>query len=155
MLRSRVAPPGVAITPGLAMTLVLVSALAASPARAEKPAPPKPQPAKPAPAPLPDVRPYDGDLMRLAEILGALGYLRGLCGDKDAYAWRQRMQALLDAEGSTQTRKDRLAGAYNSGIKGYELSYHACTANARLVIDRFLAEASRIAKAVENRFGAT
>jgi uncharacterized protein (TIGR02301 family) len=139
-----------------ARVVALASVIAAPPAWAEKPAPPKPPPAKPAaPTPAPDARPYDGDLLRLAEILGALTYLRGLCGDKDADAWHQRMQALLDAEGTTPVRKDRLAGAYNSGIQGYELSYHACTANAHLVIDRFLAEASRIAKAVENRFGAT
>jgi uncharacterized protein (TIGR02301 family) len=93
--------------------------------------------------------------MRLAEILGALSYLRGLCGEKDAGTWRSRMQALLDAEGTTQTRKDHLAGAFNSGLQGYALSYRTCTPNAHVVIERFLSEASRIAKALENRFGAT
>jgi uncharacterized protein (TIGR02301 family) len=102
-----------------------------------------------------DVKPYDPQLLRLAEILGALTYLRGLCGDKDADAWHKRMQALLDAEGTTAVRKDRLAGAYNRGVEGYELSYRSCTANAHTIIERFLAEGSQIAKEVENRFGAT
>ena len=93
--------------------------------------------------------------MRLAEILGALTYLRGLCGDKDTDQWRSRMQALLDAEGTPPVRKDRLAGAYNQGLQGYELSYRTCTANAHVVIERFLTEGSRLAQDVENRFRAS
>ena len=102
-----------------------------------------------------ETKPYDPSLMRLAEVLGALSYLRGLCGDQDAGTWRTRMQALLDAEGTTQTRKDHLAGAFNSGLQGYALSYRTCTPNAQMIIDRFLGEAARIAKTLENRFGAT
>lgn len=116
-------------------------------------------PTQAAPAPPPtlqsDVKPYDPQLLRLAEILGALTYLRGLCGDKDADAWHKRMQTLLDAEGTTSIRKDRLAGAFNRGIEGYALSYRTCTANAHTIIERFLAEGSQIAREVENRFGAT
>ncbi len=93
--------------------------------------------------------------MRLAEILGVLTYLRDLCGSGDADQWRARMQTLLDAEGMPATRKDRLAGAYNHGIQGYSLSYRTCTANAHVIIERFLAEGSRIAKAVENRYRAS
>jgi uncharacterized protein (TIGR02301 family) len=91
--------------------------------------------------------------MRLAEVLGALSYLRGLCGEKDAATWHARMQALLEAEGTTPTRKDHLAGAFNSGLQGYALSYRTCTPNARVIIDRFLSEASRITKTLENQFG--
>src|SRR5688572_33237160 len=32
--------------------------------------------------------PFDGDLARLSEILGALHYLRGLCGAKEGQKWR-------------------------------------------------------------------
>ncbi len=115
-----------------------------------------PPPSPPAtPQPPPETKPYDPQLMRLAEILGALTYLRDLCGQKDGEEWRTRMQGLLDAEGSPQVRKDRLAGAYNRGIEGYELSYRTCTPNARVVIERFLFEGERIAKAVENRYRAS
>lgn len=109
----------------------------------------------PAAAPQIDTKPYDPQLLRLAEILGALTYLRGLCGDKDADAWHKRMQTLLDAEGTTAIRKDRLAGAFNRGLEGYALSYRTCTINAHTIIERFLAEGAQIAKEVENRFGAT
>lgn len=107
------------------------------------------------PAPPPETKPYDPQLMRLAEILGALTYLRGLCGDTDAGEWRGKMQALLEAEGVPPVRKDRLAGAYNRGIQGYSVSYRTCTPNAHLVIDRFLTEGERIAKEVENRYHAS
>ena len=112
-------------------------------------------PSPPPGAPPPDVKPYDPQLLRLAEVLGALSYLRGLCGDGDGDVWHKRMQALLDAEGTTPIRKDRLAGSYNRGIDGYSLSYRSCTPNARAVVERFLAEASQIARQVENRFGAS
>ena len=153
------------------MSIVLALGLAGMPAvlaAAAKPAPEKTSPDKGAPdksapdksapdkaGPTQDIRPYDPQLMRLAEMLGALTYLRGLCGDKDAASWQTRMQALLDAEGTTALRRDRLAGAYNRGVSGYRLSYRSCTLNAQVIIDRFLSEASAIAKEVENRFGAT
>ena len=40
----------------------------------------------------------DADLNRLAEILGALQYLRPLCGTNEGNRWRDQMTALLDAE---------------------------------------------------------
>lgn len=132
--------------------LALSVATVAQPPAAADHAPPQTPPAAP---PQADVKPYDPQLLRLAEILGALTYLRGLCGEKDADAWHRRMQTLLDAEGTTAIRKDRLAGAFNHGIEGYSLSYRTCTVNAHTIIERFLAEGSQIAKEVENRFGAT
>ena len=108
-----------------------------------------------APAPPPETKPYDPQLMRLAELLGALTHLRPLCGEPDAEIWRERMQALLDAEGMPALRKDRLAGAYNRGLEGYGRSYRTCTPNARLVIRRFLSEGERLAKDVGNRYRAS
>jgi len=32
--------------------------------------------------------PFDGDLQRLAEILGTLHYLRGICGTNEGAKWR-------------------------------------------------------------------
>ena len=46
-------------------------------------------------------KPYDERLMRLSEILGAVHYLRELCGANDGQVWRDRMKELMDAEGST------------------------------------------------------
>ncbi len=142
---------------GLAFTLAL--ALATSPALAasrqhehEREAKQPPAPPVATPAPPPDTRPYDQQLFRLAEILGALTYLRGVCGAGDADSWRARMQTLLEAEGKPDARRDRLAGAFNHGMQGYALSYRSCTPNARFVIQRFLAEGADLARGLENRY---
>lgn len=148
------------LTPPLAILVPVLLALSAASAGAEpkhaREKPPVPVPAAPpAPPPAPETRAYDPQLMRLAEILGALTYLRGLCGPNDAEEWRGRMQALLDAEGNPPVRRDRLAGAYNRGIEGYSLTYRTCTPNAHIVIQRFLVEGERIAKEIENRYHAS
>ena len=50
--------------------------------------------------------PYDADLRRLAEILGALHYLRPLCGAPgEEQKWRAEMQALIDAETPSGSRR--------------------------------------------------
>src|SRR5690348_10968666 len=52
--------------------------------------------------------PFDGDLQRLAEILGTLHYLRGICGSNDGAKWRSQMQALVDAETPPGERRARM-----------------------------------------------
>jgi uncharacterized protein (TIGR02301 family) len=111
----------------------------------------EPPPAAPEEAP----PPYEPQLLRLSEILGALTYLRDICGDADASSWRSRMQALLDAETKSNIRKEHLAGAFNRGFHGYELSYRACTPNAQLIIKRFLTEGEKITHDVTNRYSAS
>jgi len=41
----------------------------------------------------PGVAPFDGSLQRLAEILGALHYLRNICGANEGQKWRSRATA--------------------------------------------------------------
>ena len=72
-------------------------------------------------------RPTTATCMRLSEIIGALAFLRGLCAAPDAAEWPARMKALMEAEGVTPGRRDRLAGAYNRGYRGYALTYRVCT----------------------------
>ena len=118
--------------------------------------------AKPAPdakaAPAPEAEPpppYDPEILRLAEILGALTYLDALCASNPPGDWRAKMQALLDAEAKTAARKERLAGSYNRGFRDYERTYRLCTPNAQAIIGRFLAEGGKIAHEVVNRYGAS
>jgi len=108
------------------------------------------QPAMEGPPP-----PYEPQLLRLSEILGALSYLRDICGARDGDAWRAKMAALLDAEAKTQTRRERLAGAFNRGFRGYEVIYRSCTPNAETVIGRYLTEGGRIARDINYRYGAS
>jgi uncharacterized protein (TIGR02301 family) len=128
-------------------------ALAASPLAAQTPpAKPAAPVEQPAPSPSESPPPYEPQLLRLAEVVGALAYLRDLCGAGDGATFRGKFADLLEAEGNTEARKEALAGAFNRGFRDYELTYRACTPAAREIVARFLDEAARIAKDVANRY---
>lgn len=99
--------------------------------------------------------PYDTEILRLAEILGALTYLEELCSAHPPGDWRGKMQALLEADAKTPARKARLAGSYNRGFHDYERTYQSCTPNAQAIISRFLNEGVKLAHGVVNRYGGT
>lgn len=92
----------------------------------------------------PDAKPYDEKLNRLAEILGAVHYLRELCGASDGQYWRERMRELLEAEGNSALRKARLARSFNQGYRSYARTYVTCTPSARNAVAKFLAEGAQI-----------
>jgi uncharacterized protein (TIGR02301 family) len=95
--------------------------------------------------PTTDTKPYDDKLMRLSEILGAVHYLRELCGANDGQTWRDRMRELMDTEGSTALRRARLTRSFNNGYRAYSRTYNACSQSAQTAITRFLAEGAEIA----------
>jgi uncharacterized protein (TIGR02301 family) len=97
--------------------------------------------------------PYETEIMRLAEILGALHYLRDLCGAREGQMWRTEMQALLDAEAPSGERRDRLTASFNRGYRGFQQTYRTCTPAADLVIRRYLEEGSKIARDITARYG--
>lgn len=117
-----------------------------APKKEEKAAEPA-APVEPPPAP------YEKDLLRLAEIMGSLALLRPLCAAPDGSEWQSRMQVLLDAEGTTPGRRERLAGAYNKGYQAYALTYRACTASAELASSRYLKEGETLARNITGRYG--
>jgi uncharacterized protein (TIGR02301 family) len=92
-----------------------------------------------------DTRLYDDKLMRLSEILGAVHYLRELCGAEEGQLWRDRMRELIEAEGSSALRRARLTRSFNKGYQGYSRTYRTCTASAQTAVNRFLVEAGQIA----------
>ena len=138
---------------GLLLALAPAHAVERKPARpatVEKKSPDK-KPDAPA-----DTQPsaplYENQLLRLSEIMGALAYLRDLCGDGDGAEYRTKMAALLDAEGTAQERREKLAGAYNRGYRGYETTYGQCTQNARAAIARYVAEGARLSRDISDRY---
>lgn len=86
-------------------------------------------------------RPYDQKLMRLGEILGAMHYLRELCGANDGQKWRDHMRELVRSEGTNALRRATIARQFNHGYRGYSRTYRTCTEPARTTISRFLSEA--------------
>jgi uncharacterized protein (TIGR02301 family) len=92
-----------------------------------------------------DTRPYDDKLMRLSEILGAVHYLRELCGANDGQKWREQMKELMDNEGSTALRRAKLTRSFNNGYRSYSRTYSVCSPSAQTAISRFLTEGAEIA----------
>jgi len=97
--------------------------------------------------------PFDGNLQRLVEIMGALHYLRGICSANEGQKWRDEAQALINAEAPTGDRHVRLVASFNRGYRGFQQNYRTCTPAAELVIRRYLEEGSRIARDVTARYG--
>ncbi len=95
--------------------------------------------------PPPDDRPYDNKLLRLAEILGAVHYLRELCGAQEGQLWREQMKDILRNEGTTAVRRAKLVNSFNDGYRGYRRTYRTCTSSATLAVTRFSSEGAQIA----------
>jgi uncharacterized protein (TIGR02301 family) len=96
--------------------------------------------------------PFDNDLQRLSEILGALHYLRAICGAKEGQKWRNEMQALIDAEVPSGERRTRMIASFNRGYQGFQQTYRTCTPAADFAIRRYLEEGSRIARDITGRY---
>jgi uncharacterized protein (TIGR02301 family) len=96
--------------------------------------------------------PFDGELMRLAEILGALHYLRTLCGANEGNKWRDQMTALLDAEAQSGPRRNRLVANFNNGYRSFQRVYRTCTPAANLSVRRYLDEGAKISREITARY---
>ena len=98
------------------------------------------------------VAPFDASLQRLAEILGALHYLRNICGANEGMKWRNEMQARMDAEAPGGERRARMTASFNRGYRGFQQTYRTCTPAADLVIRRYLDEGSKLARDLTARY---
>ncbi len=96
--------------------------------------------------------PYDGELQRLAEILGSLQYLRGVCGAKEGQKWRAEMQSLIDAEVPDGERRRKIVASFNRGYRGFQQTYRTCTPAADVAIRRYLDEGAKIAREITARY---
>jgi uncharacterized protein (TIGR02301 family) len=96
--------------------------------------------------------PFDADLQRLAEVLGALHYLRGICGTNEGPKWRNEMQALIDAETPSGDRRARMIAGFNRGYNGFQQTYRTCTPAATVAIRRYIEEGSKISRDLTARY---
>lgn len=87
---------------------------------------------------------FTADVLRLAEILGALTHLDGLCGGGDGAVWRAKMQALIDAETPQPDMRRRYVDVFNRANRTYAALYLGCTDRARAAIDRLLGEGGEV-----------
>ncbi|MCY0147612.1 TIGR02301 family protein [Hoeflea sp. G2-23] len=98
--------------------------------------------------------PYEARLLRLAEILGSVQYLRNLCNPDGETAWRETMQALLDSETvGEEARREHLTGGYNRGFRAFAAVYTSCTDAARLAEERYRREGATLVSEIVARYG--
>lgn len=98
------------------------------------------------------VPPYEPQLLRLSEILGAVHYLSGICKTEDLSAWRNQMNMLLEAEKPEPERRRNIVDRFNRGYNGFSDVYRRCTPSAELALQRYLREGADIARDIVTRF---
>jgi len=133
------------IAPALAVVLLLAAPGSALPAAVVAP--------PPAPSAVPAAPPYEADLLRLSEILGAVHYLRQLCKADEGDVWRQQMEKLLETESPDEARRARMVDRFNRGYDSYKSVYLSCTPAATESTQRYLEEGAKIAAEITARYG--
>jgi uncharacterized protein (TIGR02301 family) len=118
---------------GSIILIILLALLAARPAAAEEAA-------------------FEQNLLRLAEVLGSLHYLRNLCGEKGD-SWRKEMETLLQTEEPDEVRKARFVASFNRGYRSFETAYSTCTPSAIESIRRYMKEGETLTRDVAARYG--
>ncbi|PHP68278.1 TIGR02301 family protein [Zhengella mangrovi] len=96
--------------------------------------------------------PYDDRMIRLAEVLGSLHYLRNLCGEK-GNAWRNRMEDILAVETPDGDRRKRYIASFNRGYRSYAAIHTTCTDASMQAIDRYMKEGESLSREIVVRFG--
>ncbi len=96
--------------------------------------------------------PFEQPLLRLAEVLGSLHYLRNLCGEAGDQ-WRGEMEQLLASENPGPERKARFIASFNRGYRSFDGVYVACTASATEAITRYMKEGEALSRDIATRYG--
>ena len=96
--------------------------------------------------------PFEADLVRLAEILGSLHFLRNLCGETGDQ-WLNHMERLLDAENPDDIRRAKFVASFNSGYEAFAANYSRCTPSAVEAISRYMKEGESLSRETATRFG--
>jgi len=95
--------------------------------------------------------PYQQEMERLANIMGALYHLDELCLNS-TIDWRQEFADLMELDEVDEDRQERLTAAFNNGYLDFSRLHVRCTANAETVTRRFVVEGAEITKNIHTRF---
>ncbi|TCD14267.1 TIGR02301 family protein [Oricola cellulosilytica] len=98
------------------------------------------------------VVPYDENLLRLAEVLGSVHYLRNVCGE-ESNSWRERMEELLVVENPEPLRRARLVASFNRGYRTFDSVYTKCTRQALDAVERYMREGLELTREINSRYG--
>jgi len=94
---------------------------------------------------------YQRQMERLTEIMGSLYFLEPLCetGTED---WRAQAAELIALDEPDDDRRQRLAGAFNTGYSAFSRLHRQCTPSSRAAMTRLLDEAQQLAREIHTRF---
>ncbi len=96
--------------------------------------------------------PFEAGLLRLAEVLGSLHFLRNLCGEAGG-EWRGQMEKLLESENPDAERRARFIASFNRGYRSFSGSYKSCTPAAAEAIRRYMKEGEALTRDIASRYG--
>lgn len=97
--------------------------------------------------------PYDERLLRMAEILGSVHYLRNLCNGPETQ-WRQMMAEFLAQETLNEPKRAAaLTAGFNRGYRSFAATYTKCTPQAVAAEEKYRAEGATLATEITARFG--
>lgn len=95
--------------------------------------------------------PYNAKLLRLAEVLGSVHFLRNLCGET-TNQWRDAMNDLVTSENPTPERKAKIIASFNHGYRSYGGTYLHCTQAATTALDQFMTEGKVLSEDIAQRY---
>ena len=96
--------------------------------------------------------PYEKELVRLAEIIGSVHYLRELCAANEGSLWRDQMNTLLQAEEPGPQWRAYLVQNFNNGYRGFQRTYRQCTPSATLAAQRYMEEGAQLTELMRTRY---
>jgi len=96
---------------------------------------------------------YNDKMARLAEVLGAVQYLRKLCGAAEGLKWREQMENIIAGEQPTAERKADLVSRFNRGFRSYREIHRECTPTAVEVVNSYMRQGTRLAGEIPNQYG--
>ncbi|HET7412720.1 MAG TPA: TIGR02301 family protein [Pararhizobium sp.] len=132
---------------------LLACALTLPPAQAQTAGKP---PSRPLQAAGPEAPPpaYEDQLLKLAQILGSVDYLRQLCHGDTGGQWRTTMQTLIDTEAAGEPERIRhLTAAFNRGYRSFASVYTTCTESAVTAEQTYRREGATLANQIAAKYG--
>jgi len=87
---------------------------------------------------------HSARLVRIAEIMGGLHYLRGICDKENNQVWRGNMLRLLDLEQPPQDVRERMVSRFNSYFDREKRSYSTCNRKTTREIKRLAGEGQQL-----------
>lgn len=96
--------------------------------------------------------PYEAKLVRLAEVLGSVHFLRRLCGEQST-VWRDSMSELIENEVPTAERRAKLTASFNHGYRSFDGIYQRCTDAAATALSQYMREGEALTLDISTRYG--